>query len=146
MNGTSLFLPVKHYEHFFKFQNYFLFTQYLFILPQRENKMKNWKKSNNMKHETITSCLNQNSTPKSVWTRGALQRKRRVIVGVLWDRRGILLMDYLKNDKTIIGEYYTHLLTSWKEKFVRPNLDCEKNITFHEDHQCSRQQVYCSNG
>jgi hypothetical protein len=38
------------------------------------------------------------------------------MASVLWDAEGILFIDYLEKGKTIIGEYYSNLLTRLDEK------------------------------
>jgi hypothetical protein len=43
----------------------------------------------------------------------------KVMASVFWDAEGVLFIDYLEKGKTIIGEYYSNLLTKQKKKFMR---------------------------
>ena len=59
----------------------------------------------------------------------------KVMASVFWDAEGILFIDYLEKGKTIIGEYYSNLLTRLDEKkFVRKDPVCKiKKKIFHQD-------------
>jgi hypothetical protein len=62
------------------------------------------------------------------------QSAGKVMASVLWDSKGILLIDYLQKGKTITGQYYTTLLeklkTAIQEK--RPGM-AKKKVLFHHD-------------
>jgi len=51
------------------------------------------------------------------------------MTSVFWDAECILFIDYLEKGKTIIGEYYSNLLTRLDGKIheKRPGLQKEKN-------------------
>jgi len=53
----------------------------------------------------------------------------KVMASVFWDAEGILFIDYLEKVKTIIGEYYSNLLTRLDEKICekRPGLQKKKS-------------------
>ena len=52
------------------------------------------------------------------------------MASVLWDTKGIVLIDYVQKIKTINGEYYAQLLTQlWKEiKSKRPGKNDEGSL------------------
>jgi hypothetical protein len=52
----------------------------------------------------------------------------KVMASVFWDAEGILFIDYLEKGKTLIGEYYSNLLTRLDEKIreKRPGLQNKK--------------------
>jgi hypothetical protein len=70
-------------------------------------------------HQNPNSKSNSGQKP-------VVQRQRsvpsvgNVMASVFWDTEGILFIDYLEKSKTIIGEYYSNLLTRLDEK------NCEK--------------------
>jgi hypothetical protein len=91
------------------------------------------------KQWTEASC----SAPKK--TR-SVQSEGKVMASVFWDAEGILFIDYLENDKTITGEYYSNLLTRLEgKKFVRKDLVCKKK-KYLLSGQCTRPQKCFGNG
>jgi hypothetical protein len=76
--------------------------------PEPQKQTKQW---------TEASC----SVPKK--TR-SVPSAGKVMVLVFWDAKGILFIDYLENGKTIMGEYYSNLLTTLDKKIheQRPSL------------------------
>ena len=61
---------------------------------------------------------------------------------MFWDAEGILFIDYLEKGKTIIGKYYSNLLTRLDEKIheKRPSLQ-KKKIVFHQDNAPAHKSV-----
>jgi len=58
----------------------------------------------------------------------------KVMASVFWDAEGILFTDYFEKGKTIIGEYYSNLLTRLDKKIVRKASVCKrKKIIFHQN-------------
>lgn len=58
----------------------------------------------------------------------------KVLATVFWDARGIILIDYLQQGRTITGEYYANLLDQLKDCVLekRPHLS-KKKIFFLQD-------------
>jgi hypothetical protein len=57
---------------------------------------------------------------------------------VFWDAEGILFIDYLEKGKTIIGEYYSNLLTRLDEK----DPVCKrKKVIFHQNNAPAHKSV-----
>ena len=86
--------------------------------------------------------------------RPVVQRQRRqgrflqagkVMASVLSDAEGILFIDYLEKGKTIIGEYYSSLLTRLDEKICekRPGLQKKNHLS---SGKCTRPQKCSGNG
>jgi histone-lysine N-methyltransferase SETMAR len=64
------------------------------------------------------------------------------MASVFWDAKGILFINYLEKGKTIIGEYYSNLLTRLDEKIreKRPGLQ-KKKIIFHQDNAPTHRSI-----
>jgi len=64
------------------------------------------------------------------------------MASVFWDAKGILFINYLEKGKTIIGEYYSNLLTRLDEKIreKRPGLQ-KKKIIFHQDNAPTHRRI-----
>ncbi|XP_011873175.1 PREDICTED: histone-lysine N-methyltransferase SETMAR-like [Vollenhovia emeryi] len=58
----------------------------------------------------------------------------KVVASIFWDAKGILLIDYLPEGRTISGEYYTSLLERLDKNICekRPDL-AKKKVIFHQD-------------
>uniref|UniRef100_A0A6M2DNE2 Putative histone-lysine n-methyltransferase setmar-like protein n=1 Tax=Xenopsylla cheopis TaxID=163159 RepID=A0A6M2DNE2_XENCH len=56
----------------------------------------------------------------------------KIMVSIFWDSKGVILIDYLDNTKTITAKYYAELLERFNAelKVKRPHLDNNK-ILFH---------------
>jgi hypothetical protein len=54
----------------------------------------------------------------------------KVIALEFWDAEGILFIDYLEKGKTIIGEYYSNLLTRLDKKIHEKDPVCKKKSSF----------------
>jgi len=67
------------------------------------------------------------SAPKK--TRSVPSVGKVIMASVFWDAEGILFIDYLEKGKTIIGEYYSNLLTRLDNKIrkKRPGLQKKKS-------------------
>ncbi|GFU02053.1 putative DD34D transposase [Trichonephila clavipes] len=76
-------------------------------------------------------------TPKS----GKTQKSAgKVMASVFWDTHGIILIDYLKKEKTINSDYYVALLERLKDEIAekRPHLK-KKKVLLHQDNaQCHK--------
>lgn len=75
-----------------------------------------------------------------------LKSSEKVMASVFWDAKGILLIDFLENGKTIIGEYYCSLLDQL-DAMTRKKKTClseEENSLLSR--QCSGPQRYFDNG
>lgn len=51
---------------------------------------------------------------------------RSMKASVFWDAKGILLIGYLKKNRTVTGELYSNLLTKLDKKLVRQDLVCRR--------------------
>lgn len=58
----------------------------------------------------------------------------KVMATVFWDSRGVVLIDYLEQGRTITGAYYSSLLDKLNDaiKVKRPHL-AKKRVLFHQD-------------
>jgi histone-lysine N-methyltransferase SETMAR len=95
--------------------------------PESKQQSKQW---------TEAGCLAPKKT-RSVPSAG------KVMASVFWNVEGILFIDYLEKGKTIIGEYYSYLLTRLDEKIrdKRPGLKKKKKIIFHQDNASAHKSV-----
>lgn len=57
----------------------------------------------------------------------------KVMALVFWDVKGILLIDYLKKEKTITTEYYVSLLEKLKAAIAEKRPEMDKEVLFHHD-------------
>ena len=66
----------------------------------------------------------------------------KFMASVFWNAQGILFIDHLEKGKTIIGEYYSNLLTQLDKKIreKRPGLQ-KKKIIFHHDNAPAHKSV-----
>jgi histone-lysine N-methyltransferase SETMAR len=72
---------------------------------------------------------------------------RKVMALVFWDAKGILFIDYLEKGKTIMGEYYSHLLIRvHKKKFMRKDPVCKRKKNHLSSGHCTRPQKCFDNG
>jgi histone-lysine N-methyltransferase SETMAR len=85
----------------------------------------------------------ESSRSSSWWTAtGELHPKRpkaqqsagKIMAAVLWDKQGIIFIDYIEKGNTINSEYYIVLLERLKAKIAikRPHM-AKKIILFHQD-------------
>ena len=66
----------------------------------------------------------------------------KVMASVLWDSKGILLIDYLEKGRTITGEYYFDLLDQLDVKICEKRPGLKKNkIIFHQDNTPAHKSV-----
>jgi hypothetical protein len=82
------------------------------------------------------------SAPKKT---GSVPSAGKVMASVFWDAEGILFIDYLEKGKTIIGEYYSNLLTRLDEKICEKKPSLQKKNHLSSGH-CTRPQKYFGNG
>ena len=64
----------------------------------------------------------------------------KVMATIFWDSHGIILIDYLREEKTITGEYYASLLDRFDAilKKKRPHLAKKKYFSTTTMHQLTR--------
>ena len=54
----------------------------------------------------------------------AIPLARKVMATVFWDSKGIILVDYLENEKMITRQYYADLLCSFNAKLKEKQAIC----------------------
>jgi len=80
-----------------------------------------------------TAIVGRISSEKSILLEKKLSAGK-VMSSIFWVAKRILLIDYLKKEKTITGEYYASLLNRLRARIVEKRLGiAKKKVLFHHD-------------